>query len=179
MRSGARHKGRPVGSKSVLCKLVCFIHVFCSFFVQHQGLTLSWSKKHCVSLRDTNTRILLDLVWGGTSDFSCHGVYSTSIEEKKRLSGLYVFVSAQEQKYILQESNVASFCLWKIKKQKQVNFNVLLLGNAVNCTPRNEQSIICVVISTEWSTEIIWQSVPSQFAIRIIFLVVFFFCFCL
>ena len=92
--------------------------------------------------------------------------------EKKRLSGLYVFVSSQEQKYILQESNVASFCLWNIKKQKPVNFNLLLLGNVVNCTSRNEQSIICVVISTEWSTEIIWQSVPSQFAIRIILLVV-------
>lgn len=148
MRSVARRKGRPVGSKSVLCKLVCFIHVLCSFFVRHQGLTLSWSKKHCVSLRDTNTRILLDLVWGGTSDFSCHGVYSTSIEKKKTVR-VVCFCLCARTKISFAGIECSQLLSLKNKKQKQVNFNLLLLGNVVNCTPRNEQSIICVVISTE------------------------------
>ena len=38
-------------------------------------------------------------------------VFTVHLSRKERLSGLYVFVSAQEQKYLLQESNVASFCL--------------------------------------------------------------------
>lgn len=101
-------------------------------------------------------------------------VFTVHLSRKKKTVRVVCFCFCGRTKISFAGIECSQLLSLKNKKQKPVNFNLLLLGNAVNCTPRNEQSIICVVISTEWSTEIIWESVPSQFAIRIIFLVVFF-----